>query len=313
MELYINNNNQIIYPVVKGNVIWTTNRSGSPSELKVTVEAKGLNIDFGNPLCFKWENQDVFYGFIFRKPSNDGYYSITAYDQIRYLKNKDCYNFINMTASEIVNKIATDFMLNTGNIVDTQYKIEKLLEDNKTLYDMILHALDKTLVNTKSMYVLWDQFGKLNLTNIKDMAVNYLLDKDTCETIKNNADIDSDTYNQIKLVKEDKDTKQRKVYMTKDSSNINKWGVLQYYENVDDTNPQNKAEALIQLKNRVKQSLSAQNCIGDVNVRGGSRIMVDIHKDNVDVNNMMIVEKAKHTFENESHKMDLELRSSIYA
>ena len=67
--------------------------------------------------------------------------------------------------------VGADFNLNLGSIADTGYKIPSRVEDNTSLFEMIENALDLTMQNTKQMFVLYDDFGKLTLKNLSDMRV----------------------------------------------------------------------------------------------------------------------------------------------
>ena len=74
--------------------------------------------------------------------------------------------------------------------------------------------------------------------------------------------IDSDTYNQIKLTYDNSETGKREIYMAKDSSNIEKWGVLQYFDTIDEkTNGAVKARALLDLYNQKTRSLQIKNAL----------------------------------------------------
>ena len=119
--------------------------------------------------------------FLRRKRNKDGIISVTAYDQLRYLKNKWTYQYQNKRADEVVKMIADDFLLKTGTLENTGYRISRT-EDNETLFDIIQNALDITVMNTKELYVLYNDFGKLTLRNIKNMKVNLLIDEETAET-----------------------------------------------------------------------------------------------------------------------------------
>lgn len=48
------------------------------------------------------------------------------------------------------------------------------------------------------------------------------------------SEIDSETYNKIKLVRDNKTTGKRDVYIFQDSNNMTFWGVLQDYETVQE-------------------------------------------------------------------------------
>ena len=59
--------------------------------------------------------------------------------------------------------------------------------------------------------------------------------------------------------------------------------------------------------NQKTRSLQIKNALGDVRVRGGSLIIVNLDLGDVKLKNFMLVEKAKHTFKNNEHFMDLTL------
>lgn len=315
MQLLIEHKGNLIEPPIEDGVVWTTNRVGTPSTLTFNIKIDdNLSIEEGSAVRFTDGQEKVFFGFLFKsKESKKDTIPITAYDQLRYLKNKNSYNFIGQTASAIIKTLSTDFLLNIGDIDDTGYIIPSLKKQDSSLFDIIQSALDITLMNTKSLYVLYDDFGKLTLKNIKNTQINIKIDEDCCEDYEYDKDIDSDTYNQIKLVEENKDTKSKKIYIAKDSSRINKWGLLQMYDKVaTKENGQVKADALLTLKNRVLKKLSIKNALGDNRVRAGVRLLVQIQTKSTPINSIMLVDKAKHTYKKDLHLMDLELRSGEY-
>ncbi len=113
-ELTIQNNNTIYLPCIEDGITMNTERRGTPGKLEFVV-LKDDNIDFeeGNAVRFKDNEDNIFFGFVFSKKRNkDKKITVTAYDQLRYLKNKDTYLYTNKTASEVVKMIANDFSLN---------------------------------------------------------------------------------------------------------------------------------------------------------------------------------------------------------
>lgn len=315
MQLLIEHKGNLIEPPIEEGIVWTTDRVGTPSTLTFNIKPdEPISLEEGSAIRLTDGEDKIFFGFLFKsKESKKDVIPITAYDQLRYLKNKNSYNFIGQTASEIIKKIASDFILNIGDIEDTGYRIPSLKKQDSSLFDIIQSALDITLMNTKSLYVLYDNFGKLTLKNIKNTQINIQIDEDCCEDYQYDKDIDSDTYNQIKLVEEDSKTKSRKIYIAKDSSKINKWGMLQMYEKLGEKeNGQVKADALLTLKNRVLKKLSVKNALGDNQVRAGVRLLVQIQTKSTPINSIMLVDKAKHTYKKDQHLMDLELRSGEY-
>jgi hypothetical protein len=311
MELIIEGDSKLYYPVVQEGIKWTTERKGTPGKLTFKlIQDDLLEISEGNAVALKDDDgNNVFYGFIFTiKRDESSSVSVTAYDQTRYLKNKATYQYTK-TASDLLKMIAKDFELNVGEIADTGYLIPSRLEDGNTLFDIMQTALDLTLENTGELYVLYDDYGKLQISAIEDMMVGILIDADTAQKYDYESSIDSNTYNQIKLYYDNDSTGKRDVYLVKDSEHINEWGLLQYYESIQKgENGKSKADALLKLYNAKTKSLKVKNAIGDSRVRAGTMIAVQLNLGDITINNWMLVETAEHEYKENEHWMDLKLR-----
>lgn len=314
-ELLIQNGNKVYIPVLEEGIEWTTERSGVPGKLVFKVHLDGsLDITEGNAVRFRWDDNNIFYGFIFsKKMSKERVITVTAYDQLRYLKNKDTYVYENKTAVELIRMIAEDFQMQTGELEDTEFKIATRVEDNVTLFDMIQNALDLTLENQRYMYVMYDDFGKITLKGLDNMRLNILIDEETAETYDYSSSIDEQTYNRIKLIFDNDQTGQRDVYIAQDSENMAAWGVLQYYDTLQEgENGQTKVDALLELYNKKTRRLSIQNALGDCRVRAGSMLPVILDLGDVKLQNLMLVEKCTHKFNLDEHFMDLTLRGGEF-
>ncbi len=310
MELMIENDSKLYYPVVQEGIKWSTERKGSPGKLTFKlIQDDILNISEGNAVVLKDGDSNIFYGFIFTiKRDESKSVSVTAYDQMRYLKNKATYQYTK-TASELLKTIAKDFELSVGEIEDTEYVIPSRLEDGNTLIDILQTSLDLTVQNTGEMYVLYDDFGALRITAIENMAVGILIDSETAQSYDYESSIDNQTYNQIKLYYDNEDTGKREIYIAKDSEHINEWGVLQYYESIDKgENGKSKADSLLSLYNAKTKSLKVKKAIGDNRVRAGSMVAVQLELGDMTVNNWMLVESCEHEYKENEHWMDLTLR-----
>jgi hypothetical protein len=315
IELYITHENIMYQPIVCDGIQWETERKGVQGRLTFKVVKDDIiNFTEGDAVRFSVDGVDVFFGFIFKKSRDkEGIISVTAYDQLRYFKNKDTYSYTNKTASEVIQMLASDFNLKVGTLDDTQFKIESRVEDNQTLFDIVQNALDLTLMSKNEMYVLYDDFGKITLKNIGRMKVPILIDETTGENFDYTTSIDGETYNQIKLVKEDEEKGKREIYIAKDSSNINQWGVLQYFESIDgNVNGKAKADSLLNLYNQKTRNLSIKGAFGDVRVRGGSLVAVKLNLGDVVTNSFLLVEKVSHSFSDGLHSMDLTLRGGAF-
>jgi hypothetical protein len=315
IELVIQNGSSIFYPVLDDQITWETSRKGVPGKLTFKVVKDSLiNFEEGNAVRLKVDGKKVFYGFIFsKKRSKENTIDVVAYDQLRYLKNKDTIVYTNKTASDLIKKIAADFRLNVGSIESTSYIIASRVEDNKTLFDMIQNALDLTLDNKRKMYVLYDDFGKLALKDIESMKLNLMFDDQTAEDYSYSSSIDGETYNKIKLSYENEKTGKREIYIAQDSETMNSWGVLQYFEIIEETtNGKVKADSLLSLYNSKTKNLSVSNAFGDIRVRGGSGVIVNLNLGDALVQNYMIVENVKHTFKENDHMMNLTLKGGDF-
>lgn len=315
VELAIVNGENIYFPSVLDGITWETERKGAPGVLRFTVvNAENPEFEEGNVVRLVVDNTPVFFGFVFKKKRDkQRQIEVTAYDQLRYFKNKETYVYKNKTADQVIQMMAADFNLNVGTLENTGYVIKQRIEDDKTLFDIALNALDETLTNVKKLYVLYDDFGKLALKNIESMATDLLIDSETGENFTYESSIDEQTYDQIKIVYDNEKTGKREVYMAKDSGNINKWGVLQYYEKANSAvGLTQKVDALLQLYNQKTRSLKISSAIGDLRVRAGSSVGVMLDLGDISVRSLMICEKVKHTFKNDYHTMDLTLRGNSF-
>jgi hypothetical protein len=192
IELLIQNGSKVYQPVVEDEIHWDTERKGQPGKLTFSVVKDSLiNFQEGNAVSFKADGQKVFYGFVFKKERDKGNtIQVTAYDQLRYFKNKDTYVYSNKSADELIQMIADDFNLRVGSLEQTGFKIASRVEDNKSLFDIVQNALDLTLQGKKKLYVLYDDFGRLALKNIESMKLNLLIDNETAQNFSYTSTID---------------------------------------------------------------------------------------------------------------------------
>lgn len=319
IELVIDNRNGSLWNITEivSDISWKTSRSGKAGSLTFTMVKSSIYQDPtfkygpGDVVRLRRNEQDLFMGYIFivDHDKNESV-KITAYDQIRYLMASDTYVFKNVTATQVLQKIAGDFGLKLGTVADTKYVIPKMMEDSQKLLDIILKAINLTLIATGKMFVLMDNFGLLELRDNTSMELNLVIGDESLMTdYKFKRSIDSDTYNQVKIVQDNKKTGKREVYITKDSANIAKWGLLQLYQKAEEgMNVAQINEALnnlIEMKNREQRTLRI-DAIGDIRVRAGSILRLQINE--LGMNEPVFVEECNHNFEGDEHTMSLELK-----
>ena len=305
-------NDKVYLPSLEGDVKLERSRQGAPSKLTFTVLKDGiLNFQEGNPVTLRVNGQPVFAGFVFSKSRSDNVkIQVTAYDQIRYLKNKDTLSYTNLTYAQLLKRVAADYHLKVGTVADTKYKIPARIEEG-TLLDILQTASDLTVVNTGALFILYDDFGKLTLKPLKDMILNVVVDEETAGGYDYTSTIDKDTYDRIKLAIDNDETGQRETHVLNEPGNQAKWGVLQYYEKLDGDSSAalltQRAKTLLKYYNKKHRTLTIKKAFGDVRVRGGSLLVVKLGLGDISVQNYMCVEKVTHTWAAGVHTMDLNL------
>ena len=315
-------------PCIPDGIVWTLDRQGAPGKLEFKV-MQDDTLDFEEGACvqFRYGDLDLFKGYVFsKKQDRDKIVSVTAYDQLRYFKNKDVYQFINIKASDILKRIAGDFKLTVGDVEDTVYEIPRLRCSNETLFDIMGKALMHTYLYAKNdsgevlkkAYNLYDDFGKICLKEVGSLDVPLLVDSETAGNFSFETSIDKGTYNKVKLYEDNKDEGKRNIYIAENTANQNRWGILQRTETVNTKRcmgPSEKAKRILDTCNYAKKSLSISNALGDCRVRAGSRIWISltVKDSSSDLGNgkktvQMMVESVKHKFTNDYYVMDLTLK-----
>lgn len=318
MELLIDNKNGNVWDIseIVSEITWRTSRLGRPGSLEFTLtkgapfQTREFAVNNGDVVRFRWNGLGIFYGYIFSVEDSRDETKVTAYDQIRYLLASDTYVFKGVTATDVVRRIAQDFGLRLGRLDDTKYRITTMVEDGQMLLDIIDKALVLTAWNTGKLYVLYDDFGSLTLRDTATLVHDLIIgDESLAYDYQLRRSIDEDTYNVIKLYRDNKKTGKREVYVAQDSANIAKWGRLQLYQSVDED--KNEAQIkelldqLIKLKNRETLSLRLET-LGDPRVRAGHYVRVILEEHGI--NQPYLVDECTHRFRDGEHTMTLDLK-----
>lgn len=299
---------------------WDTAMLSQPGKLSFSyLYDPKVVINEGSPVSLKIGGTGVFFGYIFKRTKNqDEKVGVVAYDQMRYLKNKDTYVLSGYTASTLFVKICKDFKLAYRVLDSSAYVLPNKIQDGKALFEILQYGIDVTLANAAKWFYFYDNFGTLEFADINRLkTLVYLGDASLTNGYEFSSSIDDDTYNQVKLVKENKKTAKRDVYMVKDSSTIRTWGTLQYFESMgEDANEvqiKARAEQLLKLKNRITKTFKWAG-MGDIRIRAGSGVVIGIEelKDlGMPYEVYFMVVGCSHSFENDNHTMQLELQVSI--
>ena len=294
-------------------VSWETQRTDSPGKLTFTLIKSG-DISFweGDVVRFSVDGQLQFYGWVFTKSKDRwGVIEVTCYDRLRYFKANASYSFYGQTAGQIIQQIAADLQVDVGAIADTGYAIPSVVEEDQSCFDIIGSAVQQTLLNTGDIYVFYDDGNGVALQRPQDMISNVLIgDMSLLTDYTYKTDIDSQTYNSVKLARPNEETGRADVVIAQDSANIAQWGLLQLYQTVDgDVNTaqmQAQAEATLQYYNRRLRTLSVES-LGVPGLRAGQMVLMKVQGlGDINLDQYVLLEKVTHTWENETHTMTFE-------
>ncbi|MEK4425860.1 XkdQ/YqbQ family protein [Solibacillus sp. FSL K6-1523] len=309
-QLLVMSGGNIYECAVQEPVIWEVHRKGTPGKLTFNViKDDVISFHEGDAVRFDYDGHKIFFGFVFTKKRSDNrIIGVTAYDQLRYFKNKDTYTYKAKTAAAVLKMLIADFKLQGGLIDDTKHVIASRVEDNQELFTIMDNAGAITTKNTGKLFVLYDEYGKLYYRDVGNLKLDILVDEESGETFEYTTSIDENTYNKIKLTREDKKKGKREIFIAQDSKNMNQWGVLQLPEKLDEgENGKVKADTLLALHNQKTRKLHINKVFGDPRVRGGTTLGVQLYLGDLSVAKFMMVETVKHSFYESDHRMDLKL------
>ena len=316
LELYLQNSNTgKMYDIsdIAGEVQVSSSITGEAGKLTCILQKDPnnlLQIANGSKVSFKVDGIGIFFGYVFMVGTDaDENYKITCYDQMRYLKNSDIMATENMTASDIFAKVCQDYELQYNIKVPTTYIPEPYMHTNKTLYSIIEHGMNEANIHDKKHYFIKDEFGVLTWSELQSEITDIQIgDGSLLLGYKYEKSIDSDTYNRVKVYRENKDAGKVESWTVYDSNNIARWGILQLLQKADDklneAQSRELAENYLYVKNRETEKLTLQ-ANGVKELTAGKGIKFILERENID--KWMWIVSATHTFTKYQHTMELEV------
>ncbi|MDR4434415.1 XkdQ/YqbQ family protein [Bacillus tequilensis] len=289
-------------------------RYQAPRSIEATIVIKQGNqtyysVSEGDTVLFKWKGKELFRGIVFARTPDEHTLAFSAYDMLQYLvKNQGVYVFSNQRADQMIRRIANDFQIPTASIANTGHTIKSLVIKNDTsLYDIILKALKQTKSQTGRHYQLYSEKGKLGLRAWPDPSEVWVLETGVNITGYQYSTSINDTATRV-VLRRQKDNKTYKA-SAKDSSGLNKYGVLQYTETVtDDINQaqlQRRADVRLAEKKGVKKELKNIQAVGIPEVQSGLPVYISIPE--AGIKKTYWVDTDRHEFKGTKHTMTIDV------
>lgn len=279
--------------------------------LDFTVVKNGpLNFLEGAPVRLRLDGQTVFVGRVFaKKRRQPELIQVRAYDQLRYLQNRDCCVMRDFTPGDLLRRICSENDLQLGQVADCGLRLAARSFDNRRYLDMLAEVLQEVWQAKGRRYFLYDKAGEICLQSCWDLRVNILLAADCIGGYEYATSIDEQTYNRVKVIYEDKRKGLRKEFVAADAEKIRDWGVLQLVSRNADAKEQtySRAQELLQLYRGRQESLLVQNVPGDMEVRGGSMVGLRLNLGEQIVDCWALVKRAEHIIQQGNCLMNLSL------
>jgi hypothetical protein len=296
-------------------VSWDTTLMDQPGKAQIELIDDGhIRINNGAVVRFIYNDAKILYGYVFTiKRSQEKTLSISVYDQLRYLQNKDTYVFKSGTSSERLAKICKDRDLTYKIVHPSTHTLSPIIYDNKSYYEMIKDSLDKTADSTETHFIIRDEYGEIQHLDTSKLMTDLIIGNESLAIgYEFEQSIDSNTYNQIKLVQENKTTMKRDVYIANSNANIKKWGLLQRYETMNEkmnaAQIKARADVMLKIQNRESKSLKL-SLLGDVRLKAGNSVILSFSGlgTMVAFNSFAIITSASHKFTHDMHTCDITL------
>ena len=305
-------------------------------QMQKNPEDNKLIIYNGSIVQFYRDKVGKFFGYVFNMGMDaNGIFQITAYDQMRYLKNEDTLFYSGKTVTEVFNDLCTRHQLNNRKIVaQCDYVCPNKKYEGQTLFSILQHQIHQANIASKGTkyYFIRDNFGTLEFTELGQLKTDIVIgEKSLLSSFQYEISIDKDTYNNIKIIKSynSEDTKGTKTdskivvpYEASDKNTQKKWGFLQKVVSINDDMNESQiieyANGIMAQHNKESKSfkLSALG-VDEINAGSGFRVNIpdlntfkrDTEGKKTDEYLDMWAIGATHTYKRDMHTMELDVAS----
>ena len=246
---------------------------------------------------------EIFFGQIFgvEKSSQTGTITFTAYDMMKHLlESTGQYNFKNLTAEAIASQVCADIQIPIRHLHSTGVNIASMICDKMKMYDIVMAAYTKAHKITGDKYFAMIYKRGLGVYKTEWAVKGFTLSENSNIYASSISERMDDIKNKVLIF----DDKGKQIGEVKDDGSLKKFGVFQeIYSKEEGIDPTTGAKNLLKIKPTQEIKISA---IGDINCL--SCYFVEVKDTATGLSGKYWISSDSHTFENGTHKMELELR-----
>lgn len=309
MELWLvkNNNKTNILPLIS-NLTWTENIDALGVQLDFSLIHSDsayipiLNIELGDHVILIDDTVNIFTGIIVTE-SKSGRQPIgyIAMDYAFYLnKNEDIYQF-NCKSDVAIKKVLSDYSIK-HNIIPMRTVIKQIYLD-KTVSSIIQDILNRSTQQTGIQYNLEMSGDTLSIQSFEKLLIDgaYTLISNPTKTRSI-----QDLKNSIKIYTGNEDYN-KIITRVKDDNLINKYGLLQQVESVEDRNiaqARNIAKKLLDVLSKIPED-NGCTVLGNIKLKAGR--IITIQEEVTGLQGKYIIKSCTHNYGSQ-YTVDLGLK-----
>lgn len=290
----------------------TFNISKDPSEI-IKVQWKDSTLNAGDMVIFYHDSKMLFKGYVFTTEIDElELIKVTAYDQLRYLMNKDTFVTDPMTASDVFRTVCERALIRSYKIsTPSSAVVQSKVWNMKTYYEILSSVLKETLIAEGKQYYILDKAGVLTFDLIENSDSGIVIGEASLLTnYRYTIDIDNNTYNRVIVQTGDEDEGITKVAVQQSEENIAKWGLLQsvlklssddYTESIAHA----YASTFLQVYNKPDTTMEL-TAIGDDSIHAGCVFTLNLPTLGIK-SRRMYVKSVTHKYTTDTHIMDIEV------
>lgn len=246
---------------------------------------------------------EIFFGQIFgvEKSSQTGTITFTAYDMMKHLlESTGQYNFKNLTVEAIASQVCADIQVPIRHLHPTGVNIASMICDKMKMYDIVMAAYTKAHKITGDKYFAMIYKRGLGVYKTEWAVKGFTLSENSNIYASSISERMDDIKNKVLIF----DDKGKQIGEVKDDGSVKKFGIFQeIYTQEEGIDPTTGAKNLLKVKPTQAIKISA---IGDINCL--SCYFVQVKDTATGLSGKYWIASDSHTFENGTHKMELELK-----